>query len=38
MEYDDMATCTYCDLMLDGWEQADKPLWAAPQALRVGPC
>jgi hypothetical protein len=25
-ESDDMATCTYCDLMLDGWENGDKPL------------
>ncbi|KAF4844390.1 Protein bir1 [Colletotrichum siamense] len=25
LEYDDMATCTYCDLALDGWEQGDKP-------------
>ncbi|KIN08425.1 hypothetical protein OIDMADRAFT_187821 [Oidiodendron maius Zn] len=25
-EYDDTATCTYCSLALDGWEQADKPL------------
>ncbi|KAF4982416.1 hypothetical protein FZEAL_1934 [Fusarium zealandicum] len=23
---DDMATCTYCQLALDGWEPADKPL------------
>ncbi|KAL7924276.1 hypothetical protein ACQKWADRAFT_25394 [Trichoderma austrokoningii] len=23
---DDMATCTYCQLALDGWEQGDKPL------------
>ncbi|PMD47483.1 BIR-domain-containing protein [Hyaloscypha variabilis F] len=26
MECDDMATCTYCSLMLDGWEPSDKPL------------
>ncbi|KAL6902703.1 hypothetical protein GGI43DRAFT_349550 [Trichoderma evansii] len=25
-ESDDMATCTYCQLALDGWEQSDKPL------------
>ncbi|KAG0649145.1 Chromosome segregation cut17 [Hyphodiscus hymeniophilus] len=25
-EYDDMATCTYCNLALDGWENEDKPL------------
>ncbi|TVY39757.1 Protein bir1 [Lachnellula subtilissima] len=25
-EYDDMATCTYCELALDGWENSDKPL------------
>jgi hypothetical protein len=25
-EYDDMATCTYCSLALDGWEPSDKPL------------
>ncbi|KAL6692144.1 hypothetical protein J3F84DRAFT_351796 [Trichoderma pleuroticola] len=25
-ESDDMATCTYCQLALDGWEQGDKPL------------
>ncbi|XMA16596.1 hypothetical protein WAI453_009387 [Rhynchosporium graminicola] len=25
-EYDDMATCTYCNLALDGWENSDKPL------------
>ncbi|KAM0325818.1 hypothetical protein ACHAQA_007120 [Verticillium albo-atrum] len=25
-EYDDMATCAYCELALDGWEQGDKPL------------
>ncbi|KAM4060360.1 inhibitor of apoptosis domain-containing protein [Hirsutella rhossiliensis] len=24
-ESDDMATCTYCDLALDGWEPGDKP-------------
>lgn len=23
---DDMATCTYCQLALDGWEPGDKPL------------
>ncbi|KAF5673820.1 protein bir1 [Fusarium heterosporum] len=23
---DDMATCTYCQLALDGWEPSDKPL------------
>ncbi|KAH8680705.1 hypothetical protein BX600DRAFT_428688 [Xylariales sp. PMI_506] len=26
MESDDMATCTYCQLALDGWEPADKPM------------
>lgn len=26
LEYDDMATCTYCELALDGWEQGDKPM------------
>ncbi|KAE9363597.1 BIR-domain-containing protein [Stipitochalara longipes BDJ] len=26
MECDDMATCTYCSLMLDGWEPSDKPM------------
>ncbi|KAL0930490.1 chromosome segregation protein BIR1 [Colletotrichum truncatum] len=26
LEYNDMATCTYCDLALDGWEQGDKPM------------
>lgn len=25
-EGDDMATCTYCNLALDGWENVDKPL------------
>ncbi len=25
-EGEDMATCTYCDLALDGWEPGDKPL------------
>ena len=25
-EFDDMATCTYCQLALDGWEPSDKPL------------
>ncbi|KAM0239159.1 hypothetical protein ACHAPO_003129 [Fusarium lateritium] len=25
-ESDDMATCTYCQLALDGWEPTDKPL------------
>ncbi|KAI0021232.1 hypothetical protein F4780DRAFT_293780 [Xylariomycetidae sp. FL0641] len=25
MESDDMATCTYCDLALDGWEPTDNP-------------
>ncbi|RDL33796.1 uncharacterized protein BP5553_08164 [Venustampulla echinocandica] len=25
-ESDDMATCTYCELGLDGWEPSDKPL------------
>ncbi|PBP16919.1 AT hook domain-containing protein [Diplocarpon rosae] len=25
-EYDDMATCTYCALALDGWENSDKPM------------
>ncbi|KAL7816193.1 hypothetical protein V8C26DRAFT_400837 [Trichoderma gracile] len=25
-ESDDMATCTYCHLALDGWEPGDKPL------------
>ncbi|KAH7319899.1 hypothetical protein B0I35DRAFT_430094 [Stachybotrys elegans] len=25
-ESDDMATCTYCQLALDGWEPNDKPL------------
>ncbi|KAH8592879.1 hypothetical protein B0O99DRAFT_223344 [Bisporella sp. PMI_857] len=25
-EYDDMATCAYCNLALDGWEPSDKPL------------
>ncbi|KAL2061032.1 hypothetical protein VTL71DRAFT_9084 [Oculimacula yallundae] len=25
-EYDDMATCAYCNLALDGWENSDKPL------------
>ncbi|PKS07377.1 hypothetical protein jhhlp_005979 [Lomentospora prolificans] len=25
-ESDDMATCAYCQLMLDGWEPGDKPL------------
>lgn len=25
-EYDDMATCTYCALALDGWEPSDKPM------------
>ncbi|PHH60002.1 hypothetical protein CDD81_2206 [Ophiocordyceps australis] len=24
-ESDDMATCVYCDLALDGWERGDKP-------------
>ncbi|PHH75071.1 hypothetical protein CDD82_4608 [Ophiocordyceps australis] len=25
LESDDMATCVYCDLALDGWERGDKP-------------
>ncbi|KAF7559916.1 hypothetical protein G7046_g4241 [Stylonectria norvegica] len=25
-DYDDMATCVYCQLALDGWEPGDKPL------------
>ncbi|KAL3427523.1 AT hook domain-containing protein [Phlyctema vagabunda] len=25
LEYDDMTTCTYCDLGLDGWEPSDRP-------------
>ncbi|KAG4435833.1 hypothetical protein IFR05_008692 [Cadophora sp. M221] len=25
-EYDDMATCAYCSLALDGWENSDKPM------------
>ncbi|GJN69564.1 hypothetical protein PLICBS_003613 [Purpureocillium lilacinum] len=25
LEYDDMTTCAYCDLALDGWERNDKP-------------
>jgi hypothetical protein len=25
-EYDDMATCAYCELALDGWEPSDKPM------------
>ncbi|KAI9158275.1 Protein bir1 [Paramyrothecium foliicola] len=26
LESEDMATCTYCQLALDGWERNDKPL------------
>ncbi|KAK8119382.1 uncharacterized protein PG998_004008 [Apiospora kogelbergensis] len=26
IDSDDMATCTYCQLALDGWEPADKPI------------
>ncbi|KAK1972429.1 hypothetical protein LY78DRAFT_743022 [Colletotrichum sublineola] len=26
LEYNDMTTCTYCELALDGWEQNDKPM------------
>ncbi|EFQ32131.1 AT hook domain-containing protein [Colletotrichum graminicola] len=26
IEYNDMTTCTYCELALDGWEQNDKPM------------
>ena len=26
-ESDDMATCSYCQLALDGWENSDKPLY-----------
>ncbi|KAH8899744.1 hypothetical protein GQ53DRAFT_200907 [Thozetella sp. PMI_491] len=26
LESDDMATCTYCQLALDGWESGDKPI------------
>ncbi|KAK1978548.1 hypothetical protein LZ30DRAFT_598952 [Colletotrichum cereale] len=26
IEYNDMATCAYCELALDGWEQNDKPM------------
>lgn len=26
IDSDDMATCTYCQLALDGWEPADKPM------------
>ena len=25
-ESDDMATCAYCQLALDGWEPGDKPM------------
>jgi inhibitor of apoptosis domain-containing protein len=25
-ESDDMATCAYCQLKLDGWEAGDKPM------------
>lgn len=25
-ESDDMATCAYCHLALDGWEPGDKPM------------
>ena len=34
-EYDDMATCAYCDLALDGWEPSDKPLYAGRSCLPV---
>ncbi|KAH6659026.1 hypothetical protein BKA67DRAFT_685634 [Truncatella angustata] len=26
LDSDDMATCTYCQLALDGWEPSDKPM------------
>ncbi len=25
-----MATCTYCQLALDGWESGDKPMFVLP--------
>jgi hypothetical protein len=32
-ESDDMVTCTYCDLGLDGWEPADDPLYATKSSF-----
>lgn len=29
LESDDMATCAYCQLALDGWEAGDKPMLVA---------
>ncbi|KAK3938213.1 hypothetical protein QBC46DRAFT_460363 [Diplogelasinospora grovesii] len=30
LEADDMATCAYCQLALDGWEAGDKPMQRSP--------
>jgi hypothetical protein len=30
MESNDMATCTYCQLALDGWEPKDNPMLVHP--------
>lgn len=33
LDSDDMATCAYCDLALDGWESGDKPMQVAPVSV-----
>ncbi|RYP62639.1 hypothetical protein DL771_009632 [Monosporascus sp. 5C6A] len=35
MESDDMATCTYCQLALDGWEPKDDPMSPECQYFRL---
>ncbi|KAE8443988.1 hypothetical protein EG329_001117 [Mollisiaceae sp. DMI_Dod_QoI] len=34
-ESDDMATCVYCALALDGWEPSDKPLLSTQSAFTI---
>lgn len=34
IESDDMATCTYCQLALDGWEKTDNP-WYGPASSKL---
>lgn len=36
-ESDDMATCTYCQLALDGWEPKDNPMYAPFGRCPLGP-
>jgi hypothetical protein len=30
LDSDDMVTCAYCHLALDGWESGDKPMQVSP--------